>query len=73
LAPPSERPKKFYRGYDLVDPMNGGFVSQAGTVAERFGTLYDTSLPGNANEGHPYGTDLPAGDKDALVAFLKTL
>jgi len=73
LAPPSERPKIFYRGYDLVDPVNGGFVSQAGTVAERFGTLYDISLPGNANDGHPYGTDLPAGDKDALVAFLKTL
>jgi hypothetical protein len=53
--------------------VNGGFVSQAGTVAERFGTLYDISVPGNANDGHPYGTDLPAGDKDALVAFLKTL
>ncbi|MBV9560582.1 MAG: cytochrome c [Bradyrhizobium sp.] len=73
LAAPSERPKTFYRGYDLVDPANGGFVSQAGTVAERFGTLYDTSVPGNANSGHAFGTDLPAGDKDALVAFLKTL
>ena len=73
LAPQSERAPKFYRGYDLVDPINGGFVSQAGTPAERFGTLYDTSIPGNANDGHPYGTDLPAGDKDALVAFLKTL
>ncbi|OAE99697.1 hypothetical protein AYJ54_32995 [Bradyrhizobium centrolobii] len=73
LTPASERPKTFYRGYDLVDPVNGGFVSQAGTVAERFGTLYDTSLPGNANEGHTYGTDLPATDKDALLAFLKTL
>jgi hypothetical protein len=69
----SERPKTFYRGYDLVDPVNGGFVSQEGTPAARFGTLYDTSLPGNANDGHRYGTELPAGDKGALIAFLKTL
>lgn len=73
LAPPAERPKKFYRGYDLVDASNGGFVSQSGTPAERLGTLYDTSSPGNANSGHLYGTDLPADDKAALLAFLKTL
>jgi RoxA-like, cytochrome c-like len=73
LAPPSARPAKFYRGYDLVDPDNGGFVSQAGTPAERYGTLYDTATPGNSNAGHLYGTDLPDQDKAQLLAFLKTL
>jgi mono/diheme cytochrome c family protein len=73
LAPPAERPAKFYRGYDLVDPLDGGFVSQPGTAAERYGTLYDTTVPGNGNEGHLYGTDLSDQDKQRLLAFLKTL
>jgi hypothetical protein len=73
LAPAAARPKRFYRGYDLIDPANGGYVSQAGTPAERFGTLYDTASPGNANGGHLYGTDLPDQDKEHLLAFLKTL
>lgn len=73
LAPPADRPKKFYRGYDLIDPAGGGFVSQAGTPAERYGTLYDTSAPGNGNGGHVYGTDLSDQDKERLLAYLKTL
>jgi len=73
LSPPSDRPQKFYRGYDLVDPVGDGFVSQAGTPAERFGTLYDTNSPGNGNNGHLYGTDLSDQDKQRLLAFLKTL
>jgi hypothetical protein len=73
LAPPSDRPQKFYRGYDLVDPAGGGFASEAGTPAERFGKLYDTSTPGNGNGGHLYGTDLSDQDKQRLLAFLKTL
>jgi cytochrome c553 len=73
LARPSDRPQKFYRGYDLVDPAGGGFVSQAGTVAERYGTLYDTTTPGNGNDGHLYGTELSDQDKQRLLAYLKTL
>jgi hypothetical protein len=73
LERPSDRPKTFYRGYDLIDPEGGGFMSQAGTVAERFGTLYDTASPGNGNDGHLYGTDLSDQDKRRLLAFLKTI
>jgi hypothetical protein len=73
LAPPSARPKKFYRGYDLIDAANGGFASQSGTPAESYGTLYDTASPGNGNGGHLYGTDLSDQDKGRLLAFLKTL
>jgi hypothetical protein len=73
LAPPSERPKRFYRGYDLIDAANGGYVSQAGTAAERYGGLYDTASPGNGNGGHVYGSDLTDEEKQQLLAFLKTL
>jgi mono/diheme cytochrome c family protein len=68
----SDRPVRFWRGYDVYDPTRVGFVS-AGPEAARTGTLYDTSLPGNANAGHPYGTELPAPSKRALLEYLKTL
>ena len=72
LTKPSDRPKKFYRGYDVIDQQNVGFVS-SGPDAARVGTEYDTSLPGNSNQGHSYGTDLPEDQKKALIEFLKTL
>jgi hypothetical protein len=40
---------------------------------ERVGTLYDVSRRGGSNQGHLYGTELPAKDKDALVEYMKTL
>lgn len=73
LAKPEDRPQRFYRGYDLVDAANGGYASQAGTPAERYGELYETSTPGNGNGGHLYGTMLSDEDKQHLLAYLKTL
>ena len=35
--------------------------------------LYDTTLPGNGNGGHLWGTDLPEAEKEYLLAYLKTL
>jgi len=35
--------------------------------------LYKTSVPGNSNRGHLYGTYLGEKDKQALIEFLKTL
>jgi hypothetical protein len=72
LKKPENRPKVFYRGYDLFDPLNVGFVSQ-GEEAERIGFRYDTSVPGNSNQGHLFGTDLPKDQKKALLEYLKTL
>ena len=72
LRPPGERPKVFYRGYDVFDPVNVGFVSR-GEEAERVGTRYDTAEPGNGNQGHLFGTDLPPPAKTALLEYLKTL
>ena len=71
----SRRPKLFYRGNDVYDPANLGFVSNVPAVGERVFFKFDTAVPGNANVGHEgtaYGTELAAEDKDALVEYLKT-
>jgi hypothetical protein len=70
LEPPDARPKQFWRGFDLYDGVKMGFVA-SGADAERMGTLYDTSLPGNGNGGHLHGTSLPTESKRALVEYLK--
>jgi hypothetical protein len=72
LEPVEARPRIFYRGYDVYDQKKVGFVAQ-GPDAQRIGTIYDVSRKGGGNEGHAFGTTLPADDKDALVEYLKTL
>jgi mono/diheme cytochrome c family protein len=72
LEAPDARPATFWRGYDVYDAANVGFVS-TGAGAARVGTLHDTALPGNSNAGHAYGTTLPAETKRALLEYLKTL
>ena len=37
------------------------------------GTKFDTSLPGNGNAGHLFGTNLPDTSKAALLEYLKML
>ena len=77
LNEPGKRPKRFCRGNDLYDWQNVGYVSNmAGqNGAESCGAffLYDTSVTGNSNDGHLYGTDLGQKDKDAIIEYLKTL
>jgi hypothetical protein len=72
LEPVAARPKSFYRGYDVYDPINVGFVT-SGAAAEREGWKQDTAERGNGNQGHTYGTDLSADEKNALLEYLKTL
>jgi hypothetical protein len=72
LNPPEQRPKRFWRGYDLFDSTAVGFVS-SGAEAEHAGTLYDTALPGNGNGGHTFGTKLEPDRKRALLEYLKGL
>ena len=72
LRRPAERPKTFYRGYDVYDPGDVGFISR-GDEAKRVGTLHDTSRKGNGNEGHEFGTSLPDEEKNSLIEYLKTL
>jgi hypothetical protein len=72
LEPVAQRPQRFWRGYDVYDRVKTGFVSD-GPDAQRLGSFYDTTLPGNANAGHLYGTTLPPESKRALLEYLKTL
>jgi mono/diheme cytochrome c family protein len=72
LEPVAARPKQFWRGYDVYDPVRVGFVT-TGADAQREGTFLDTALPGNSNAGHTYGTELPAASKRALLEYMKTL
>lgn len=74
LKPARERPKLFFRGYDVVHPRKLGFITQ-GPSARREGFRFDTREAGNSNRGHEgaaYGTNLPEADKRALVEYLKT-
>ena len=71
LNSPEERPSFFYRGYDVYDFDNVGFVS-SGPDAESVGVMYDTRERGNSNLGHLYGTDLNEKEKRDLLEFLKT-
>jgi len=71
LKAPADRPRSFYRGYDVYDSLNVGFIVQ-GPEAQKVGSLYDVGRKGNGNEGHVFGTTLPAADKESLIEYLKT-
>jgi mono/diheme cytochrome c family protein len=72
LNPVDQRPKKFYRGYDVLDHQHVGFIT-SGAEAEKYGQLMDTSVRGNSNVGHLWGVNLPEDQKKALVEYMKTL
>ncbi|MEX2229764.1 MAG: cytochrome c [Dehalococcoidia bacterium] len=71
LEPASERPQAFCRGSDVYDYARVGFVADA-AQAQCTEFWFDTSLVGNGNAGHEYGTDLTAEQKRALLEYLKT-
>ena len=75
LEPSAQRPKTFYRGYDVYDQKKAGFISDVSEENGRKYFLYDTGQDGNSNRGHEgkrYGTELTVTEKDALVEYLKT-
>jgi len=73
LKTPAQRPATFYRGNNLLDTQNLGFVSDLAQEKGLHFVLVDTRLPGKANAGHLYGTGLPEQDKKAILEYLKTL
>ncbi len=73
LKPEDERPEVFWRGCDLYDPVNVGFVSTGQSAACPRVFRLDTTERGNGKGGHVYGTTLSDEDKDTLVEYLKTL
>ena len=67
LKEPSDRVKTFRIESHELDP------DTLGLVATSTGFLFDTSKPGNSNQGHRYGTTLSDDHKRALIEFLKKL
>jgi mono/diheme cytochrome c family protein len=72
LETPENRPVVFWRGYDVYDYADAGFVS-SGPEAQRAGFRFDTAEKGNSRAGHLYGTELTPEEKRDLVEYLKTL
>jgi hypothetical protein len=75
LLPAKDRAKQFYFGSMEFDPKYVGY--EMTPMKDAF--LFDTTLAGNSNAGHEYGTgygSLPALTEDerwALVEYIKTL
>jgi hypothetical protein len=70
LLPASERPDVFLMGTREYDPKKVGFLYDS--LSNPDGFEFDTSITGNSNSGHEYGTSLSEDDRWALVEFLKT-
>ncbi len=78
LKPPDDRTDVFYRGYDVYDPARVGFVSDVTEDPQTGQKLfeYDTSLPGNSNQGHTgdlQGVNLEDDEKWEIIEYIKTL
>ena len=67
LEEPENRVKEFKVGSREFDPVNVGQVTSEGP------STLDTSLEGNSNSGHDYGTTLTEDEKWALVEYMKSL
>jgi mono/diheme cytochrome c family protein len=69
LLPPAERDKVFYTGDVEFDPINVGYVS----TGAGGGFKFDTSISGNSNTGHQYGSSLKHEERMDLLEYLKNL
>lgn len=69
LQKPDQRVTKFSVGSWEIDPEKVGFVSKAESATSEF----NTTLPGNSNKGHEYGTELSDKEKWELIEYIKTL
>ena len=69
LQPADQRPKKFAVGHREFDPVRVGYLETPEPVIWEF----DTSVSGNRNTGHEFGTRLTDAEKWDLVEYLKTL
>ncbi len=69
LLPSADRDKIFYTGNREFDPKHVG--QQSGKGAGLF--EFDTSLYGNSNSGHEYGTNLNDQARFELIEFMKRL
>jgi len=69
LLPAAQRPTQFFVGNRELDKIKLG--NQTTEVANS--SLFDTSLPGNSNAGHEYGTQMSEAERMALLEYIKSL
>jgi hypothetical protein len=69
LQKPDKRVTEFSVGSWEIDPVKVGFVTNPEPATSKF----DTTLPGNSNKGHEYGTNLSDQEKWELIEYIKTL
>ena len=69
LLPAAERQKQFYVGSKKYDAAYLGYRS----IKRPTSQLFDTTLLGNSNAGHEYGTSLSHEQRMAVIEYLKTL
>ena len=66
LMKPADRAKTFHRGSRAYDATTMGYLD-GGSFQ------FDTTVPGNSNSGHDYGSELSPDQKRDLIEYLKTL
>jgi mono/diheme cytochrome c family protein len=69
LKPPAARMARFHVGSIRFDADNLGFDTSDAPGS----SLLDTTLPGNSNAGHDYGTTLGDLEKRQLLEYIKAL
>ena len=67
LKPAAQRVKTFHVGSQEFDSVNVGFKDDPTQP------LFDTSVDGNTNTGHEFGTDLNPEQRRQLLEYLKSL
>jgi hypothetical protein len=70
LQPLDKRPSTFSVGTREFNPKDVGFVSTPG--GDNIATI-DTTIPGNSNKGHEYGTSLLEPQRRAILEYLKVI
>lgn len=70
LLPAEQRPRTFYTGTSEFDPVKVGYVTASGGDNS---FLFDTTVEGNSNAGHEFGSSLTASQRLALLEYIKTL
>jgi mono/diheme cytochrome c family protein len=77
LTPPEQREKDFAFNCNEFDPIEVGLNCQGGVDEHnRLGKndfKYDSTLPGNSNAGHDFGTKLGDDEKMELIEYIKAL
>jgi len=80
LFRPAERPEKFIRGNIKYDETKVGFVWDKAPQLDEYGAgdtvhfaEHDTTLRGNSNAGHTYGSEWSDDQVRAVIEYMKTL